>query len=296
MPQQMTIAAVERETGIGKDTLRVWERRYGFPQPRRDANGERLYPPGQVDHLHLIKRLIDQGHRPGRLFSISQDERLLLSGPAPNLTPDENTGQHTVIRQILTLLKSHETQELWQTLNQLMMRQGLQHFVIETVVPLNHAVGESWMRGELDIFEEHLYSEQLGSLLHQSISSLPRESPGKARILLTTVPKEQHALGLLMAESLFALEGANCISLGTQTPLLEIQRAAAAHRADIVALSFSLSFPIRQIAPLLIQLRALLPLTTELWAGGRITEKLAHIDGVVTLPTLEKGLAELRAR
>jgi methanogenic corrinoid protein MtbC1 len=177
-----------------------------------------------------------------------------------------------------------------------MLLQGLQHFVIDTVVPLNNAVGESWMRGELDIFEEHLYSEQMGSLLRQSISKLPRENLGKARILLTTVPNEQHSLGLLMAESLFALEGANCISLGTQTPLQEIQRAAAAHRADIVALSFSLAFPIRQIAPLLNQLRAMLPLSTELWAGGKITERLPRIDGVVTLPTLEQGLAALRAR
>jgi hypothetical protein len=29
----MHIAEVERDTGIGKDTLRVWERRYQFPQP-----------------------------------------------------------------------------------------------------------------------------------------------------------------------------------------------------------------------------------------------------------------------
>ncbi|MEI7429658.1 MAG: MerR family transcriptional regulator [Betaproteobacteria bacterium] len=296
MPQQMTITAVERETGIGKDTLRVWERRYGFPQPRRDANDERLYPPEQVVHLRLIKRLIDQGHRPGKLFSISQEERLLLADPSPAAAPAESTEQHTLISQIFALIKSHDAQGLWQTLNQLMMRQGLQHFVIDTVVPLNHAVGESWMHGELDIFEEHLYSEQMGSLLRQSISKLPRENLGKTRLLLTTVPNEQHALGLLMAESLFALEGANCISLGTQTPLLEIQRAAAAHRADIVALSFSQAFPIRQIAPLLNQLRAMLPLSTELWAGGKITGKLAHIEGVITLPTLEKGLAELRAR
>ncbi|MGE0106807.1 MAG: MerR family DNA-binding transcriptional regulator, partial [Thiomonas sp.] len=41
---QLSIAAVERDTGIGKDTLRVWERRYGFPQPHRDASGDRLYP------------------------------------------------------------------------------------------------------------------------------------------------------------------------------------------------------------------------------------------------------------
>ena len=30
------IATVEREIGIGKDTLRVWEKRYGFPVPVRD--------------------------------------------------------------------------------------------------------------------------------------------------------------------------------------------------------------------------------------------------------------------
>ena len=27
------ISAVERETGLSKDTLRMWERRYGFPRP-----------------------------------------------------------------------------------------------------------------------------------------------------------------------------------------------------------------------------------------------------------------------
>ena len=45
----LSIAAVERDTGIGKDTLRVWERRYRFPEPGRDANGERIYPLAQVE-------------------------------------------------------------------------------------------------------------------------------------------------------------------------------------------------------------------------------------------------------
>ncbi|MBK8767339.1 MAG: MerR family transcriptional regulator, partial [Burkholderiaceae bacterium] len=29
----LSISAVERDTGLSKDTLRVWERRYGFPLP-----------------------------------------------------------------------------------------------------------------------------------------------------------------------------------------------------------------------------------------------------------------------
>ena len=54
---QFSIAAVERDTGLGKDTLRVWERRYGFPQPQRDSSGERIYPLDQVEKLRVIKRL-----------------------------------------------------------------------------------------------------------------------------------------------------------------------------------------------------------------------------------------------
>ena len=78
-------------------------------------------------------------------------------------------------------------------------------------------------------------------------------------------------MGLLMVEALLSLEGARCISLGAQMPLVEIAHAAAAHRADIVALSFSAAFPARQVPNLLRQLRDALPATTMLGpaAAGR---------------------------
>src|SRR3954471_9640602 len=81
---QLTIAAVEREVGLSKDVLRVWERRYGFPVPLRDRNDERLYPADQVRRLRLVKRLMDQGHRPGRLLVQSAEElERLAAGPPP---------------------------------------------------------------------------------------------------------------------------------------------------------------------------------------------------------------------
>jgi hypothetical protein len=48
------ISAVERDTGISKDLLRAWERRYGFPAPLRDLSGERVYPAEQVQRLRLL--------------------------------------------------------------------------------------------------------------------------------------------------------------------------------------------------------------------------------------------------
>lgn len=291
----MNISAVERDTGLGKDTLRVWERRYNFPQPIRDANGERLYPTDQVERLRLIKRLMDQGHRPGRLFSTSEDELLSLAGSGSSadrtITADDQEGTS----HILDLIKAHDAQRLRQALNQAMMRQGLQRFILGTVVALNRLVGEAWMRGELQVYEEHLYSEQMKSLLRQAIGNLPTSSESRPRILLTTVPEERHVLGLLMVEGLFTLDGATCISLGTQTPLFDIRQAADAHGVDIVALSFSSAFPTRQIAPLLTQLREMLPKPVQLWAGGAATERLTAIDGVSTLLSLEEALLALRS-
>jgi DNA-binding transcriptional MerR regulator/methylmalonyl-CoA mutase cobalamin-binding subunit len=295
-----TIAAVERDTGLSKDTLRVWERRYGFPEPARDGNGERLYPAQQVDKLRLIKRLMDQGFRPGRLMAAGDEELASIASAAPvaRTAPRDTAAPGDDLQSaILTLIKANDAQALRNALNQAMHRQGLQNFVLETVAQLNLAVGEAWMRGELEVFEEHLYTEQMQALLRQAISALPG-SGGTPRVVLTTPPEEQHVLGLLMSEALLALEGATCISLGTQTPIADIGRAATAHQANVVALSFSSAFPQRQVRPLLSQLRTLLPSNVSLWAGGGGVARCLPPDGtrlVHSLPELMDALADWRA-
>ena len=170
----------------------------------------------------------------------------------------------------------------------------MQRFVQDTIAPLTRRVGEYWEDGSFEVFEEHLYTELTKRLLRQAISTLPG-GPRAPRVLLTSVPEELHVLGLLMVEALLALEGAECIPLGTQMPLLEIGRAAQAHQADIVALSFSGAFPQRQIGGLLQQLRMILPATTALWAGGSGVARVARSDDAELITTLDDTLATLAA-
>lgn len=304
----MTIAAVERETRVAKDTLRVWERRYGYPTPERDSHGERIYPPEQVDKLRLVKRLMDRGFRPGQLMHISDGELSALATPTAEgntaSSPMRPRSNGTAARpneqemaplchQVLELVRQHDVPALRHTLHQAMIRQGLGRFVLDTVAPLNDAVGTAWMRGEFQVFEEHLYTEQMQALLRQAIATLP-PACARPRVLLTTVPDEQHILGLLMAEALFVMEGANCVSLGTQTPLYDIRLAASAQRADVVALSFSAAFPQRQVAPLLSQLRELLPPAVAIWAGGDGVERLGQLPGISNFTRLEDAVQALR--
>lgn len=287
-----SIAAVERDTGLSKDVLRMWERRYGFPQPDRDSNGERSYPADQVERLRLIKRLMDAGHRPGKLIATPVEELSGFVSRRAKAPSSDNKADSAELGELLALIKQHDSNGFQQAMQQRLARQGLQHFVQDTVAPLTRQVGEAWEDGSVEVFEEHLFTELTKRLLRQAIAGLPggQRSP---RILLTSVPDEAHVLGLLMAEALFALEGAECIPLGTQMPLLEIARAARAHRANIVALSFSLAFPQRQIPGLLQQLRLALPPEIELWVGGRGVLRLASIEGIQWLSTFEHALAAL---
>ena len=267
----LNIGAVERETGLSKDVLRMWERRYGFPDPVRDDNAERLYPPDQVAKLRAIKRLMDTGMRPGKLIRQSLAELNALADARAG--PRRDAAAPSLERDVLALIAAHNAPALQHALANLLMRQGLQRFVLETLAPLNRAIGEAWMRGELQVFEEHLYTEQIQVVLHAAINAFPRQT-GVPRVLLTTFPGEQHGLGLLMVEALLVPDGAQCISLGTQTPIDDIRSAAAAHKAHIVALSFSAAYPLRQAGEGLATLRRHIAAPTALWAGGEMTRRL----------------------
>lgn len=289
------IAAVERDTGLSKDVLRVWERRYGFPTPGRDGNGERLYTSEQVDRLRLIRRLMDLGYRPGKLIAAAEEDLLALARQARDKPAENITGTDSdALTGMLAAIRDHDAHAYQHAMQQRLARQGLQHFVQDTVAPLVRQVGEAWEDGRFEIFEEHLFTELTQRMLRQSIAALP-SAERSPRLLLTSVPEEQHSLGLLMVEALLALEGAECIPLGTQTPLLEIGRASLAYQADIVALSFSSAFPQRQIPALAQQLRQLLPAEVEVWLGGAGVSRLSPIAGARLLVTLDDALAALAA-
>lgn len=278
--ENMPIAAVERDTGISKDTLRVWERRYGFPVPERDGNGERSYPPDQVEKLRIVKRLLDQGLRPARVLPQSLEELNGLLDQFRRQTPDEPS--HGVRREnLLELVKLQRHEELRGQLHQLMMKQGLQTFVVETIARMNEVVGDAWLRGEIDVPEEHLYTEQVQNVLRQAISTRTATGSGRPRILLTTFPDELHGLGLLMAEAMLVPEGVTCVSLGTQTPVQDIVASAISGRFDVVALSFSAAFPARRAIDGLIKLHAMLPTHISLWAGGAaVRDKQKRLPGI----------------
>lgn len=300
------IAAVERDTGLSKDVLRMWERRYGFPRPQRDRRGERVYPPEQVEKLRVIRRLLDGGMRPGRLMRLPLAELLerVAGEPRPAAAGGEPTGGALLpmMERVIGGLRQHDEGGVRAQLSRVLLRLGLQRFAIEFVAPLNELVGEAWARGDITVGQEHLYAEQMQQLLRQGIGSIP-EGERRPTVLLTTLPGEAHQLGLLLAQLCLALEGARCVSFGVQTPPSDIVNAAREQGVDAVGVSFSEALKLNVAYDMLEDLRSRLPAEVEIWAGGRLWVRarrpLSGVRFVTDLTQIPQVLAvhrESRAR
>ena len=256
---------IERETGFGKEQLRKWRQRFGFPPKESNVDGKIAYSNQTVEQLHLIRRLLEAGFRPAQVVgkTVLELEKLKLELGLNALVyaPDDS---------IVSLIEYIKLNDLKGFLSLLIKKRGKQimlDFVQNTIAPLMIGVGEAWRRDEIDIHHEHLCTAHIERYLHAEILRLrPRE--GLPVILLALPPGEHHLLGLLMAEAVLAEEGATTINIGSGIPLNNLKLAAITCKADVVALSFSFAHPSKDILPTILHFRRLLPPEIQIWVGG----------------------------
>ncbi|MDO3379784.1 MerR family transcriptional regulator [Geoalkalibacter halelectricus] len=276
----MTIQELSRETGIGIDTLRIWERRYGEPTAKRDSRGHRNYAPHQIEELRTVKKLQNLGLRPARIFalSVAERERLLLESFAGSL-PENRFLQH--------LVEVSEPEKIAGVLEGLLKERGLRNFIFDVANPLVQWLDRSWSEGRISIAREHLVSDELESLLHSAVKDkIP--AGHRPRMLFLTLSGERHKLGLLMAAALFHLEGFNCLVLREELPLSEVPQLALELNLSAVALSFSIHYPRLQGKNDLIRLRRLLDPQIKLLSGGHAMQQSRSLDNLIICTDLKK--------
>lgn len=280
-----SIGVVERDTGIGRDTLRVWERRYGFPEPVRSEKGERKYSEKQLRQLQRIRRLLDQGMRPGKLLPLGEEG---LDELEASLQSEQPVQLEQAVSELIEAIHSADAELLESLLQRQYQQQGMQGFILKTVVPLLNTVGELWARGKLQIFQEHFLSQQLIRFLNTEIARLQRHAR-KPRVLLATLPGEEHTLGLLMVAAMLSSHGVSTINIGAEVPMDQIGHAVEQFNVDIVGVTFSGAYQYKNIRPHLIELRELIADDIEIWTGGEGVRRLRKLPvGITKFSTLEK--------
>ena len=293
------IAAAAQEMGLAKDTLRVWERRYGFPQPMRSPGGERLYPQEQVTKLRLVKRLLDAGHRPSKILGQSIDVLQHLAKSA-GVGRDASEAE---LDHLIALLRASAYDEFRFGVLKWATRDGLRRFVLDVAAPLSARFGNASAAGTLKSYHEHLFRETIQSTLRMLMDPLSEAVRGRGvrpRVLLTTLSSERHGLSTLMAEAMFTLAECECecLRLSWRTSLHHVVDAVAAHQIDIVALPFTATRAPQSIVNGLTELRKRLPPHVGVWVEGstpalrrKFQDGVHHVAG---LTLINETVAEWR--
>ena len=297
----LSIGALSRVSGIGVETLRNWERRYGFPEPIRLDSGHRRYPSEMVGRLKLIRRAIDLGFKPSYavLAPAGELDGLVREAELQDKKNDVATTDHLIDREIsywlgrVAVLDAYGLEiafrRAWSEL-------GARDFIVKLAVPFLTRVGDLWIEQKLSVAHEHFTSENLAGFFSEQWRPISKHAAsGKA--VVANLEKELHHLGIHMAAVFLALNDFEVIFLGPNTPLSDIVIAAEEPGVVTMVIGLSPTSDIEDANHSLEKLRTAIPASITMVVGGN--DNIKNIKGVTHLDTLDafadftRSLAEI---
>lgn len=234
------IQVVSRRTGLSKDVIRAWEKRYRIVEPKRHTTGRRLYSDNDIQRLSLLKKATHTGRRISDL-SVLSDKELVQLLAADNVqfalhTPEISrvSEYDEYLQPLITSINQLDESGIYLSLVNASTALPQMTFFEQVVSPALAYVGESWKNGRLRIGHEHLASTQIKRFL---MNLLERELPVGPSLLVTTPVGQRHELGALMAAIIAAMEGWRSRYMGPDMPATEIAAAAVASESKGILLS-----------------------------------------------------------
>jgi len=274
----LSIGALSRATGVPAETLRTWERRYGFPSGERTESGHRRYSMLTLERLRLVTQALDLGYPPSTALVADEPtlrEMLRAAKPlAPSSVPlieNDPAVSTSALPPALDPWFEHverfEGRAFERELRTAWAEHGGLAFVEQRAAPFAVELGLRWARGQLSIGHEHFASERLREFLVQQWRPLSDAATGGSFVCAT--PRgEAHVLGLHMAALTLSLRNARIVFLGADAPPQDIASAAAHHAAEAVVLSASAAADRARLRADVAALRGALGTATPIVAGG----------------------------
>lgn len=220
------IGDVSAMTGISEATLRVWERRYGFPRLARSSGGHRQYSQLDVLRLRWVKLQMDMGMRASRAIQSQTDMArdvavaASLTAPLPPC-PAADAALETIQARLLAALVAYDSAAATAILKRARAAYPVERIALHVIGPVLSMIGEAWSAGVAGIAAEHFATNYLRHQMLDWISASPPpfDTPP---IALACAPGELHDGSLLMIGVVLRQLRWPVIYLGQSLPLSDI--------------------------------------------------------------------------
>jgi len=121
--------------------------------------------------------------------------------------------------------------------------------------PVQHEIGRLWQKNEVTVAQEHFCTASTQWIMSQLYPHI-LTSPRKQRVMVATcVGGDLHEIGVRMIADFFEMEGWETHYLGANTPAASIVQMIQDRNADLLAVSATMTYHIRQVAELIVAIR-----------------------------------------
>lgn len=270
---KMSIGSVSQATDIPRQTLRTWERRYGFPSCVRNDAGHRQYSPDTVTRLRLVARAVEAGQQVSSVIGLDKKSLKTLleasdtvSDAAWTLSPSSDDKAWR--QRWLSTADCFDLTRLSSELNHAWTERGSLDFLEDRLGPFFRFIGKAWCNGQLSVAQEHWISEYMRDFLVSRWRPLSDQAQGP-RLVLANPQKERHTFGLHMAALVCALAGCRICFLGADTPLDTLCQATRDLSAAAILLSISEAYESDQTVEYIEELDRQVSQETTIVVGGQ---------------------------
>lgn len=295
------IHRVAKLTGLSKDVIRAWERRYGIVKPLRSANRYRTYTDDEVALLRYVKAQMDKGQSIGDLVATGR-ERLVAEAARSAVTePSETEPYERLLNELIQLLDPLRRESFERRLNGAVAVIPFEEALYGILLPLQIRVGQLWHDGRLNVAVEHYVTNQVRQKLFAAMSHLPVHGKGLSVVVACPVG-EFHEVGAQAAAYICASRGCQTYYLGANVPIDQLAIFCRQIDPNVLLLSVTTPAPAHEWSSWIATLCDLMTPHRTILIGGAGAQSLSlpeaarRIEILSDLPALQQRLAVLMAK
>ena len=230
------IHRVPKLTGLSKDVIRVWERRFGLLKPTRGANRYRNYSDEDVTLLRYLKEQLDAGGSIGELSKLGREELLTRArANAPRVAVVENMFVR-LLQELVSTLHPLDRVTFEKRLNGAVAVVPFDEALHGILLPLQEQVGQLWHEGHVSIAVEHYVTSQIQQKIFSAMNQLPVAEFG-ATVVVACPPGEDHDIAALAVAYHCRVRGCRVYYLGANVPIDALVKLCSDVKPDLTILS-----------------------------------------------------------
>lgn len=264
------IRTVSEITGIPRNTLIAWERRYGFIRPERHENGYRSYSEEDLSALLKIRNALSAGLKISEAIELVERK---LSPPelkeAQLHLPGDTVGVSypEIISGLIEALIHYRGREAEQILSNLVTL-PFETRIHKIFFPVLTEIGTRWERGAINVAQEHYASAIIRDQLVGMLVGVGTRSASAPHAVCATFPEEHHEIPALALAVHLGLHGYRVSYLGANLPAADLIDFCQKQDPSLVCISLIRGVSNEVLTHYAAELRARVPGTCRLVLGG----------------------------